>query len=163
SVVPADKLGGGMAALQLFTRDAKRAIRARPVGENDDLIGAGQLLEGKGSADLHISPERKTRRAGDLVIGERDLFDLRVIRCNSAAPQAVRCGKPIEHVDARAWTLPQQGLGGIETARARTDYGNVKIGCIFGGHECQQQVKRTSLLNSRAGCGGLPRSEAGSV
>src|SRR5258708_22783720 len=92
AVVPADELGGGAAVRQILAGNAETSIGAGSARQNDDVIGAAQLLDRQRPADLDISEEGEAGRPRDLVVGQADLLDLGMIGRHSAADQTERRG-----------------------------------------------------------------------
>src|ERR1700716_4122069 len=54
-VVPADELGGGVAAREVLAGDSEASVGARTAGQYDQVIGVAELLDGQGPADLDLA------------------------------------------------------------------------------------------------------------
>src|SRR5579885_268461 len=118
TVVPADELGGRVAARQVLAGYAQAAIGLRPAGEHDGVVGAAQFLDREVAADGDVADETEGGRAGDLVIDQDGLLQLGMIGRHAAAHQSVGDGQPFVHVNLHGPAGLEQGLGGIKAARA---------------------------------------------
>ena len=117
-VVPADELGGRVAAGQMLAGDAHAPVRARADGVDDRVVVGRQVRVGQVAAHLDVAVEAELGVAGDLVVDARHRLDLLVVGRHAAAHEAERRGQAVVHVDLdHQVLLLLQVLGGVEAGR----------------------------------------------
>ena len=122
AVVPADELGGGVRAGEVFAGDAERAIRGRTGRVDDRVVVGQQVLAGHMLAERDVAEVAEAGVFGGLLVHAGDRLDLGVVGCDAGADQAPRGGKPLQHVDLEVSVgVLQEVPGGVEAGGARAD------------------------------------------
>ena len=98
AVVPANERGGGMAARQVFARNAQLSIGFGPAAEDHGMVGVLEFLDADILAYRDASNEAKTRQGGSTRVGRRRKLQLGMIRGDPVADQAVWHRQTLEHV-----------------------------------------------------------------
>jgi hypothetical protein len=138
AVVPADKLGCGVRAREVFTGDAQRTVRRRAGGVDDRVVVGEQILARDVLAETDVAEEAKARVGGGLLVDPRDRLDLRVVGGHAGAHQPPGCGQALEHVDLEIDGMParprvlEQVSGGVEAGRPGADHGDAYGGIGHG-------------------------------
>ncbi len=126
AVVPADELGRGVRAGEVFAGDAQRAVRGRAGGVDDRVIVGQQVLARDVLAEGDVAEEAKARVRGGLLIDARDGLDLRVVGRHAGADEPPWRGQALEHVHLECGRrgVLEQVSGGVEAGRAGADHGD---------------------------------------
>ncbi len=131
AVVPADELGGGVRAGEIFPGDAEGPVRRRAGGVDDRVVVGQQVLAGDVLAEGDVAEVAEARMRGGLLVDARDRLDLGVVGRDAGADQAPGRGQPLEHVDLEALVGGlEQVPGGVEAGRARADHDDADGGLV---------------------------------
>src|SRR5579864_85375 len=117
TVVPGHEIAGVMAAQESFAGDIHHPADRGSGGQDDGVIAGSQRSHRDALADLDAAKKAKARHLRDTVEYARHLLQLRMVRRDTEADQAVRHGQTFEHVDVNGLPRSQHGLRGIEAAR----------------------------------------------
>ena len=142
AVVPADELGGGVRAGEVFAGDAQGPVRGR-TGRVDEGVVVGKQVGARDvEAKRDVAEEAEARVGGGLLVYACDGLDLRMVGRDARADQTPGGGQALEHVDVEALGgMGEQVAGGVEAGRAGADHGDAK-GSV-GGHEDGRGPTRT--------------------
>ena len=133
AVVPADELGRGVRAGQVFAGDAEGAVGGRAGGVDDRVVVGEQVLARDVLAEGDVAEEAKAGVGGGALVDAGDGLDLGVVGGDAGADQTPGRGQALEHVDVEALGgVGEQVPGGVEAGRAGADHGDAQGG---GGAE----------------------------
>jgi|SRR4051812_29892998 len=120
-VVEGDEIGGAVRAVQLYARDVQRTVALGSGGEDDRIVELPQLVDLDIHPDVHVAEELDPIGLHDLVQGDDDLLDPRVIGRDTVADQAVRGRQPVEDVDGQVRVALAQDVGGVDAGGTGSD------------------------------------------
>src|SRR5262249_46345667 len=121
TVVPGNKIPGLVAARQSFARYIHEPAEGGSSGEDEGVVAGSQRADRNGLADVDTAKEAEAWRLCYAIEDTRHLLQLRMIRRDPKADQAVWHRQTFEHVDVNGLLRPQQGFRGIEAARPSSD------------------------------------------
>ena len=125
AVVPADELGRGVRAGQVFAGDAQRAVHRRAGRVDDRVVVLQQVLARDVLAEGDVAEVAKARVRRGLLVHARDRLDLRVVGRDARAHEPPRRRQALDHVDLEAGVgVLEQVPGGVEAGRAGADHGD---------------------------------------
>jgi len=128
-VVPADKLGRGVAAREVFAGDFQPAIGLRANGVDDRVIVADQIDMVDIAPVFDVAEETQPGVAGGPLVSPCHRPDFRMIWGDAAAHQPEWGRQPFEQIDLDAdRRLALQEIGGVEGGRSRPYDGNAQRG-----------------------------------
>ena len=87
-----------MTAGQIFAGNAHAAVRLRAASKHHGVVSGAQLGDRDVSADLHVAEEIETGCAGDAVVHQDRLLELRMVRSNSTSDETERRRQALDHV-----------------------------------------------------------------
>ena len=133
AVVPADELGGGVRAGEVFAGDAEGTVDGRAGGVDDRVVVGEQVLARDVHAEVDVAEEAEARVGGGLLVDAGDGLDLGMVGGDARADQAPGRGQALEHVDLElSRAVLQQVPGGVEAGGSRADHGDADGGVV--GH-----------------------------
>ena len=131
AVVPADELGGGVRAGQVFAGDAERAVQRRAGRVDDRVVVGEQVLARDVLAEGDVAEVAKARVRGGLLVDARDRLDLRVVGRDAGAHEPPGRRQALDHVDLEAGVcVLEQVPGGVEAGGAGADHGDADGGAV---------------------------------
>ncbi len=134
AVVPADELGRGVRAGEVFAGDAEGAVGGRAGGVDDRVVVGEELLARDVLAEGDGAEEAEAGMGGGALVDAGDGLDLRVVGGDAGADEAPGRGQALEHVDLEALGgVGEQVAGGVEAGGAGADHGDAIGGWVGGG------------------------------
>src|SRR5690606_21535164 len=125
-VVPGDEVRGAVAARQVDARDGQRGVLVGAGGDDDGVVVLPQLLHRHVGADVDVPDEADVAPGEDLLQGDDDLLDPRVVGGDAVPDQAEGRGKALVEVDGDLQAGLGQDVGGVDAGWAGTDEGNAQ-------------------------------------
>ena len=125
SVVPGDEVGGTVGLGQINTGDIQRGVAVSAGCDDDRIVVRVQVINRDVAANLNIAQKTNITALQDLVQGDNDLLDSRVIGSNTVADQAIGGGKAFKQVDIHVQTGFGQNIRCIDASRSGADNGHV--------------------------------------
>ena len=141
-VVPADELGGAVAARGVAAGHAQGPVARRPKRQHDRIVHLAQLGE------RHVAPHGDVAVVADLRLqgrareGPHDVFCALVVGGDTIADQTEGRRKALQDVDLAVDVRLEKGGGGVEAARTGADDGDID------GHTT---LSRSRAVTGRAG------------
>src|SRR5271168_4450585 len=102
AVVPADELGGGVRAGELFAGNAERPVGGRTGCVDDGVVVGEEVLAGDVLTEGDVAEVTEARVCGGLLVDAGDGLDLGVVGRDAGADEAPGRGQALEHVDVEA-------------------------------------------------------------
>src|SRR5690606_18185826 len=99
AVVPGDEVRRTEGARQSDAGDRQLRIADRAGGEDHRVVEPTQVVQGQVGAVVDVAQQPDVTAVEDLVQGDDDLLDPRVVRGDAVAHQPEGCGQPLEQVD----------------------------------------------------------------
>ena len=130
AVVPADELGRGVRAGEVFAGDAERTVDGRAGGVDDRVVVVEEILARDVLAEGDVAEEAEAGMGGGLLVDAGDGLDLGVVGGDAGAHEAPGRGQALEHVDLELAPrgVLQQVPGGVEAGGAGADHGDADGG-----------------------------------
>ena len=128
AVVPGHEVRGAVGLGQADAGDRQGRVPVGARGDDDRVVVVAQILNGDVAADLDIAQQADIPALEDLVQGDDDLLDARVVGGDPVADQPVGRGEALEQVDAHLEPRLRQDVGRVDSSGAGADDGNVEWG-----------------------------------
>ena len=125
TVIPRDKISSTVGLGQINTGDIQRGIAVSTGCDDDRVVVRMQVIDSDVAANLNIAQKTNITALQDLVQGDNDLLDSRVIGSNTVADQAIGGGKAFKQVDIHVQTGFGQNIRCIDASRSSADNGHV--------------------------------------
>ncbi len=146
-VVPADEVGGAVAAVQFDARDGEGCIPDRPGGEDHGVVMLLQVGQGDVAPVEHVAEQPDLAGVEHIPQRVDDALDARVVGRDAVPHQPVRRGELLEQVD-----------GDVEVPLGlQQDVRSVDAGGS-GAHDGEPEFRHRFLLGEVASAGSVQRS-----
>ena len=126
AVVPGHEVGGTVGLGQVDAGDVERVVAIRTGCDNDRIVVVAQVVDGDVAADLDVAEQADVAALEDLVEGDDDLLDARMVGGHTVAHEAVRRGKPLKQVDIHLESRLRQNVRRVDASGTGADDGNVE-------------------------------------
>ena len=125
TVVPGDKVSSTVGLGQINTGDIQRGIAVSTGCDDDRVVVRMQVIDSDVATNLNIAQKTNITALQDLVQGDNDLLDSRVIGSNTVADQTIGGGKAFKQVNIHVQTGFGQNIRCIDASRSSADDGYV--------------------------------------
>ena len=155
AVVPADEVGGAVAAGQVDAGDVEGGVPDRAGREDHGVVVLLEVVEGDVAAEEHVAEEADVAAVEHVAQGGDDALDARVVGRDAVAHEPVGGGQLLEQVDRDVELLLglEQDVGGVDAGGAGADDGEtelVRSSCAPRvGVSARAQLERSTIVSAK--------------